>query len=274
VIKAMLFDLDGTLVQTERLKAISYARAAVELCPCTLSELDAVEAFKELVGLPRREVAQDLIERFGLDEAARSRMTEFGVGTPWQAFVQVRMRFYDAMLADPEVLRSNQWPHNVALLQTARQAGCKVGLATMSRCQQAQRVLDILDLGEAFDFVATRDDVERGKPDPEIYQLVAQELGVAASECLVIEDSPSGVKAALSAGMHVVAVSTPFTRLGLHQANLLPAGHIVDDPVDLVPVVRHVVTQQATLTGAPAIAAADNIRESARCLVEKGSDLR
>jgi HAD superfamily hydrolase (TIGR01509 family) len=246
----MIFDLDGTLVQTERLKALSYARAAIELCPDSLSEPDAVVAFKELVGLPRRTVAQGLIERFDLEEAARSRMAEFGVGTPWQAFVQVRMRFYDTMLADPEVLRTNQWPHNVALLQTARQTGCKVGLATMSRCQEAQRVLEILDLREAFDFVATRDDVEHGKPNPEIYQLVARELGVAASECLVIEDSPTGVKAALSAGMHVVAVSTPFTREGLHRADLLPTGHIVDDPADLIQVVEHVVSQHATRAGA------------------------
>jgi beta-phosphoglucomutase len=137
------------------------------------------------------------------------------------------------------------------LFHAARQMGCKVGLATMSRCQQAQLVLEILDLKEAFDFVATRDDVERGKPDPEIYHLVARELGVAAGGCLVIEDSPSGVKAALSSGMHVVAVSTPFTREGLHRAGLLPAGHIVDDPSSLTQVVEQVVSQQATPSGAP-----------------------
>jgi beta-phosphoglucomutase len=246
MIKAMIFDLDGTLVQTERLKALSYARAAVELCPNTLSEPDAVAAFKDLVGLPRRQVAQGLIDRFGLEKAARSRMAEFGVGTPWQAFVQVRMGYYDEMLADPEVLLNNQWPHNVALLQSARQTGCKVGLATMSRCRQAQRVLEILDLGEAFDWIATRDDVERGKPDPEIYQLVASELGVAPSESLVIEDSPSGVQAAAAAGMHIVAVATPFTREGLHRSGLIPEGHIVDDPVDLVQVVKHIVAEHGS----------------------------
>jgi phosphoglycolate phosphatase-like HAD superfamily hydrolase len=64
MIRAMIFDLDGTLVQTERLKALSYARATVELCPYTLSEAEAVEAFKDVVGLPRREVAQALVERF------------------------------------------------------------------------------------------------------------------------------------------------------------------------------------------------------------------
>jgi HAD superfamily hydrolase (TIGR01549 family) len=247
VIKAMIFDLDGTLVQTERLKALSYARAAIELCPFTLTETEAMAAFKEVVGLSRREVAQALIERFGLEEAARARMAEFGVDTPWQAFVQVRMRYYDAMLADPQVLRDHQWPHNVALLQTARRTGCKVGLATMSRYSQVRRVLEILDLGDAFDFVATRDDVERGKPDPEIYHLIARELDVAARECLVIEDSPSGVKAALAAGMHVVAVSTPFTRESLHQTGLLPAGQIVDDPADLLQVVEQIVSRQAAV---------------------------
>jgi beta-phosphoglucomutase len=172
-------------------------------------------------------------------------MVEFGVDTPWQAFVQVRMRYYDAMLADPQVLRDNQWPHNVALLRTAREAGCKAGLATMSRCQQARRVLKVLDLAEAFDFVATRDDVERGKPDPEIYQLIARELDVATGECLVIEDSLARVKAAVSAGMHVVAVSTPFTREAFRRASLLPAEQIVDDPGDLVQAVERVISRQA-----------------------------
>jgi beta-phosphoglucomutase len=243
VIKAMIFDLDGTLVQTERLKALSYARAAVDLCPYTIRESEVVEAFKEVVGLPRRKVARALVERYGLHEAARARTAEFGVTQPWQAFVQVRLRFYDAMLADPEVLRNHQWPHNVALLQQAREMGCKVALATMSRCQQAQRVLEILALQDVFDFVATRDDVENGKPDPEIYDLVASELGVAPSECLVIEDSPSGVQAALAAGMHVIAVSTPFTRERLHQTPLLPSEYIVDDPATLIEAVEQIVAQ-------------------------------
>ena len=241
MIRAMIFDLDGTLVQTERLKALSYARAAVELCPRDITEGEGLEAFKEVVGLSRREVAQALVERFYLEEAAQRRMAELGVTTPWQAFVQVRLRIYEEMLTDPEVLLYNQWPHNVALLEEARRTQCAVGLATMSYCAQVQRVLKILNLRDAFDFVASRDDVEHGKPDPEIYCLVAKELGVAPEECLVIEDSPTGVKAGLAAGMDVVAVSTPFTRQRLHESGLLPPGHIVDDPSALPGVVAHVV---------------------------------
>lgn len=234
MIETMIFDLDGTLVQTERLKALSYARAAVELCPHEITEKEVVNAFKDVVGLTRKEVATHLVERFQLRETSSRRMDEFGVTRPWQAFVQIRLNYYHDMLDDPEVIRGNQWAHNMELLDLSRQNGCKVGLATMSRCQQATRVIDILGLKEAFDFVATRDDVKDGKPDPEIYHLVASELATPAENCLVIEDSPSGVKAALNAGMHCIAVTTPFTARAIHEADLLQEPWIVDDPSHLI----------------------------------------
>jgi HAD superfamily hydrolase (TIGR01509 family) len=237
----MIFDLDGTLVQTERLKAISYARAAIELSPKKLIEEEVIEAFKEVVGLSRQEVATALIERFGLEGPARARKAGFGAKTPWEAFVQIRLPIYEKMLADPEVLRNNQWPHNIALLQKARRTSCKVGLATMSYSPQVRRVLEVLDLADAFDFVATREDVERGKPDPAIYLLVARGLDVSPAECLVVEDSPAGVEAALAAGMEVVAVSTPFTKDRLNESGLLPEERIVNDPGKLLAVVENVV---------------------------------
>lgn len=243
MIRAMIFDLDGTLVQTERLKAISYARAAIELCPRNLTEAEVIEGFKEVVGLSRREVALGLIEQFGLEEAARARMAEFGVDTPWQAFVQIRLAIYEKMLADPDVLLNNQWPHNIALLKEAQRTHCKAGLATMSYCPQVQHILEILKLTDAFDFVASRDDVEHGKPNPEIYYLVADELGISPEECLVIEDSPSGVKAALTAGMWCIAVTTPFTQKAIYAQRLLPESHIVDTPEQLPGVVAHMIRE-------------------------------
>lgn len=241
MIKAMIFDLDGTLVQTEKLKALSYARAAVELCPREIDESDVVEAFKDVVGLSRREVATSLVDRFGLSDTAAGRMGEFEVSTPWQAFVQVRLNIYQEMLSNPEIILQNQWSHTMDLLESAHQNNCMIGLATMSYCQQARRVLEILGLIDTFDFVATRDDIEKGKPDPEIYLLVANELGVNPYECLVIEDSPTGVQAGLNAGMHVVAVSTPFTIKNLHLSGLLPKGHIVDSQSELIKKVEHVI---------------------------------
>jgi len=245
MIRAMIFDLDGTLVQTEKLKALSYAKAAVELCPYNLGEQEVVEAFKDVVGQSRREVGKFLVERFDLVEKAQSRMDEFGVKTAWQAYVQVRLAIYEDLLADPEVIRRNQWPYNVALLQEARRARCQIGLATMSHCPQATRILDILSLQDAFDFVATRDDVERGKPDPEIYLLVAGVLSVDPADCLVVEDSLSGVQAALSAGMHVVAVPTPFTEQSLRESSTFSDNKsravFVDDPQQVTTAVARIV---------------------------------
>jgi beta-phosphoglucomutase len=143
MILAFVFDLDGTLVETEELKALSYARAAIELRP-DLVEADVVEAFKDFVGRSRQEVATGLVRRFGLKEAARSRMSKFGVMMPWQAYVRVRLQIYDALLSDRELILSHRYPHNIALLHELRGAGYLTGLATMSHTEQTQRVLSIL----------------------------------------------------------------------------------------------------------------------------------
>lgn len=243
MILAVVFDLDGTLVETEELKALSYARAAVELRPEELSVAQVIDAFKEVVGLSRREVAIALIQRFALEKAAQARIAEFGVDKPWQAYVQIRLRIYEDMLNDSRLLWRYRYPHTLALLNEVQQEGCLTALATMSYCAQVRRVLEILGMSKAFNFIASRDDVEHGKPDPEIYLLVAHELGIPPEDCLVIEDSPAGVKAGLAAGMNVVAVSTNFTRQRLHESMLLPAGHIVDDPAMLPQVVAHVIAR-------------------------------
>lgn len=241
MIRAFVFDLDGTLVETEELKALSYARAAAELRP-DLNEGEVTEAFGDLVGLSRQEVAVGLMRRFGLEGAARGRMAEFGVETPWQAYVQIRLRIYETLVADPKLVLSHRYPHNIALLRDVRREGYPTALATQSYREQARRVLDILGLADEFDVVVTRDDVEHGKPDPEMHLLAARELGVRPEECLAIEDSPSGVEGALAAGTEVVAVTTDLTRQKFRDNNLLDRCNVVDDPRTLPAVVRHLVS--------------------------------
>jgi beta-phosphoglucomutase-like phosphatase (HAD superfamily) len=105
-------------------------------------------------------------------------------------------------------------------------------------------VLEILSLREDFDFVATRDDVNQGKPNPEIYNLVASELGVPAEQCLVIEDSPAGVQAALAAGMCCIAVTTPFTKTAIHKQKLLDERWVVDEGDKLLMVVQDMLAER------------------------------
>lgn len=238
MIRAVIFDLDGTLVRTERLKAISYGRAADELAPSVDHETPALTAFGEVVSQSLRDVAIHVMESLGVEPLAAARCEEFGIDEAWQAFVQIRLRIYAQMTADVDLLRENRWLHNVELVETARSLGCRIGLATASSCAAARHVLGAIGLADAFDFIATNDDVNHNKPDPEIDLLVAYELGVTPAEYIVIEDSPSGVRAALAAGMRCIAVSTEFTRERLHAEGLLAEEWIVDDPAQLQKTLR------------------------------------
>ena len=250
MIPAMIFDLDGTLVQTEKLKALSYARAAVMLRP-DLKEQEIIDGFGEVVGLARHELARQLLARFNLERPAAARIQDFSVDTPWQAYLQIRVKIYDELLLNPQVVKENIWPHTIALLKRARENSQKLGLATMSYCPQVQHILSILQLHNTFDFVASRDDVERGKPAPETYSMVSAQLAVPPSECLVIEDSPAGVKAALAAGMHCIAIGTPFTIKSLHLSGLLQERWIGDNPENLSDVVTMMLSKIKRVTGSP-----------------------
>ena len=234
MITTTIFDFDGTLVNTEHLKAVSYARAATKLDP-SIPETDILRAYKDVVGWTREAIGTDIVRRFQLSKPAGSLMEEFKASSPVDAYIALRIRIYDRMLLDEALVTAALWPYTIPMLDWARDNSRSTGLATMSHRPHAFRLLDFLDLRRKFDFIATREDVEKGKPDPEIYALVASKLNTPAVECLVIEDSTAGVQAALSAGMHVLAICTSYTREALYQSRLLPPDRIIDDPAALLP---------------------------------------
>ena len=242
MISAVIFDLDGTLVETEEIKAISHARSVTELNP-EVAEDDVTSAYADLVGHSRQEVAQNMMQRFGLEEAARERAREHaGVSgeeeEPWQALVRIRRGFYEELLKDSDLLLEKRYPHNIEMLRQLIGEGYPTACATMSHLRQVKRVLSVLELDDAFDLVVTMDDVERGKPDPEIDLLVAEKMDVPPEEFLVIEDSQAGVGAALAAGMAVVAVPTEITGKGLRESGILDERWTVEDPATLPDVVN------------------------------------
>lgn len=247
MIRLIAFDLDGTLVATEELKAASYARAAHEL-DGHIAERDVVEAYKEVVGLSRQDVATALMERFGLEDEARAQMRAFDAAAPWEGYVGVRLRYYHAMLADADTVRAHRYPYATALLQHAHAYACKVALVTTSGRDETGTVLRALGLSDAFDVIVTADDVTRTKPDPEAYRLVLETLGVAPAEGLAIEDSPAGIEAAQAAGLHCIAVTTDITRARVHEATraggLIDPAWILDDPARLPEVVHAMLERE------------------------------
>jgi HAD superfamily hydrolase (TIGR01509 family) len=185
------------------------------------------------------------MRRFSLAEAARARMAELGAASPEEVFVTLRLRRYEAMLADHALVREQAYPHALALLHRVRRDGYATGLATMSHAAQALVVLDILGVRGELDAIVTRDEVERPKPDPEIYNVLVERLHVPAAQCLVIEDSLPGVRSALAAGMICVAATTVMTQEQVHAAGVLPPELIVDEPERLEPVVLTLLAERA-----------------------------
>ncbi len=194
MIQAVIFDLDGTLVQSERLKAISYGRAIRERLDLAVPDERIFELYKEVVGQTREVVSGSLVEALGLEERLRSHMAAYDATESRQVLTAMRLQIYGEMVADPQLLRDNQWPHNVELLRIVRATACRTALATSSLTEEARYVLRAISLEDEFEVVVGFDQVERGKPDPEIYLLATSLLAVPPADCLVIEDSPIGVR--------------------------------------------------------------------------------
>jgi len=102
-------------------------------------------------------------------------------------------------------------PGIVALLELLRAHDMPRAVATSTRTPLAQRKLEAAGLLAYFDVVCTSSDVAQPKPAPDVYLLAAERLGVSPAQCLVLEDSPTGVRAALAAGMTAVQVPDLLT---------------------------------------------------------------
>ena len=106
-------------------------------------------------------------------------------------------------------------------LEKAAALGLPCALGSSAPRENARLCLESLGLAPFFKAVVTGEDVERGKPHPDIFLAAARKLGVPPEECLVIEDAPAGVEAAHRAGMRAIALLTSHTPEELAAADAL-----------------------------------------------------
>jgi HAD superfamily hydrolase (TIGR01509 family) len=199
-IRAVIFDMDGLLVDSEPL--INAAAIAM------FNEKGLVvqpEDFLPFVGAGEDRYIGGVAEKY-----------QFPLDVP-----QAKKRTYEIYL-DLVPTRLEAFPGVHALVQTCRQAGLRVAVASGTDRVKALAGLRKIGLPEeSWDTVVSGEQVQRNKPAPDIFLSTAQKLGVDPSACVVLEDSVNGVRAAKAAGMRCVAVAQTFPASRLQQADVV-----------------------------------------------------
>ena len=181
---AVLWDMDGTLVDSEHYWSISQNRLAGQYGAVWTEEDE-----KGVIGSSLYDSSELIRQKFGIQDKSVQEIIDHLTD---EVIVQLR-----------QVL---PWrPGALELLLDLKQAGIKTALVTMSMRRMALAVAESIPF-EAFDVVVAGDDVKFGKPHPEPYLSAAERLGVDPKDCLAFEDSVTGLNSAAAAGTHAVGV--------------------------------------------------------------------
>ena len=192
--KAIVFDLDGVLTDSAELHFRAWKALADEL------ELPFDREINErLRGIDRMASLEIILE---------GASTSYSAGEK-ESLAARKNATYRALIA--EVTPSDLLPGVPRLLDELRAAGLPLALASASR--NAPSLLERLGLSGHFEAVIDPASLERGKPDPEIFERAAAALGLATDECVGVEDAEAGIAAILGAGMAAVGIG-PADRLG------------------------------------------------------------
>lgn len=181
-----IFDLDGTLVDTMPLHYRAWNQAMHQ---AGLEQELSEDLFYSLGGVPTRQVAALLAKHYGLTIDVEKVFHEKEA-----LFLELRaeMRLIEAVVA------------------VARKARGRIPMSVASGGPRdiVRHTLELMKLAELFPVVVTPEDVQHGKPAPDMFLLAARGMGVAPEKCLVFEDAEPGIQAAEAAGMKWVRVSS------------------------------------------------------------------
>jgi HAD superfamily hydrolase (TIGR01509 family) len=188
-IKACIFDLDGTLVDSMWMWHaidVEYLKKFGSECPDTLQ--------KEIEGMSFTETAQYFKNHFPIPDS-----------------IEEIKRDWEDMSLEKYRREVGLKPGAAEFLKSCRAKKIRTGIATSNGKRMVEAVLDSLEIQDYFDTVVTACEVSAGKPSPDIYLRVCEDLQVKPENCLVFEDVPAGILAGKRAGMKVCAVEDPFS---------------------------------------------------------------
>ncbi|KGR34679.1 CbbY family protein [Vibrio campbellii] len=184
MLKAVLFDMDGLIFDTESIYKQSWQYAATEQ-GLTITD----DFYQQFIGVQDPECERILAEHF-----------QDAIDMP--RYKAVRDEHFHNLRNQGVALK----PGFDALFYAIKQHGLLTAIVTSSHLPEVKHNFSGSTYLAQFDLVITAEDVERGKPNPDCYQMAYRHLGVDAKQCLVLEDSNNGIKAALAAECHAVMI--------------------------------------------------------------------
>ncbi len=195
-IRALIFDMDGVIVDSEPLHLIAYQEF--------FGKFDieyTAEHNREFLGCKDIAMAQILIDRHSLPE------------TP-AGMVHAKETILLRLLAGQAIAR----PGLSTILERAKTANLPLAIASSATLPTIHLVVDRLNIRPYFQTLTSGDEVQNGKPAPDVFLLAAERLGVEPESCLVIEDTLNGIRAAKAAQMMCIAIPCAET---MHQDHSL-----------------------------------------------------
>ena len=183
--RAVVFDMDGVLIDSEPI-----IRAAAQLAALELDHQVTDDFYASVIGLPGVQVERAFMQEFGAD---------FPLADYRQRFERCYREAASTRGIAPKPGVSN-------LLDTLRERGVPIAVATSTRAGNAQNALAAAGLLSRLPVCVTGDQVHQGKPAPEIFLTAAARLGIPAQQCIAVEDSEVGARAAVAAGMWTLLV--------------------------------------------------------------------
>jgi HAD superfamily hydrolase (TIGR01509 family) len=189
-IDAVIFDMDGVIVDTEPLHAES------EQMTCREFGFDIPSSeWEQFKGIR-------LVEIFGGIIRANNSNVD-----PERMAVRAREMFLELLGSKVPIV-----PGSVDFIRQVRERGSKIALTTSTHASVQRKIFELLDLAPLFDVITTGDEITHGKPNPEPYAKTVVKLGLDPARCAVIEDSDNGIRSAKAAGCVAIGITTTFPR--------------------------------------------------------------
>ncbi|TXT61905.1 MAG: hypothetical protein BAJALOKI1v1_1080007 [Promethearchaeota archaeon] len=195
----VIFDMDGVLADTAPIHFKSWQMLADKI-----GEQFTKEFFENTFGQRTIPIIKQLVNR----NVKKNKL---------QKWAELKEKYYRELIKD----KIEPIPGVISLIKELKEEKVPLAVGSSGPLQNVTLLLESLQIKDVFDVIITGADVKKGKPDPEVFQIIQEQLQISPDKCIVIEDAPVGIKAAKNARMKAIALTTTHKKEELKAADLI-----------------------------------------------------